>query len=174
MENTISASDILYREMMYFSVSQRFSDRWNVFLLESAVSKVQSPPTRTSRRNQSKAKSRPVEPEVDLQLLKTLCKENECNAEEVWAPIFVSFNHKNIFHCPLLCVHLALLVLYSQVKNVYQTSFSAFLESLDLSRSPDFPQVEWWLSQQPHCCLALLSALHLLFPSDISSCFILP
>uniref|UniRef100_A0A8C4IRJ3 Retinoblastoma-associated protein n=1 Tax=Dicentrarchus labrax TaxID=13489 RepID=A0A8C4IRJ3_DICLA len=71
--------------------------------------KVQSPPTRTSRRNQSKAKSRPVEPEVDLQLLKTLCKENECNAEEV--------------------------------KNVYQTSFSAFLDSLDLSRAPDFPQV---------------------------------
>uniref|UniRef100_A0A8C4P126 Retinoblastoma-associated protein n=1 Tax=Dicentrarchus labrax TaxID=13489 RepID=A0A8C4P126_DICLA len=51
-------------------------------LYKSAISKVQSPPTRTSRRNQSKAKSRPVEPEVDLQLLKTLCKENECNAEE--------------------------------------------------------------------------------------------
>uniref|UniRef100_A0A8C4IX45 Retinoblastoma-associated protein n=1 Tax=Dicentrarchus labrax TaxID=13489 RepID=A0A8C4IX45_DICLA len=78
-------------------------------LYKSAISKVQSPPTRTSRRNQSKAKSRPVEPEVDLQLLKTLCKENECNAEEV--------------------------------KNVYQTSFSAFLDSLDLSRAPDFPQV---------------------------------
>ncbi|XP_045895574.1 retinoblastoma-associated protein [Micropterus dolomieu] len=78
-------------------------------LYKSAISKVQSPPTRTSRRNQSKAKSRPPEPEVDLQLLKTLCNENECNAEEV--------------------------------KNVYQTSFSAFLDSLDLSRSPDFPQV---------------------------------
>uniref|UniRef100_A0A671W0E9 Retinoblastoma-associated protein n=1 Tax=Sparus aurata TaxID=8175 RepID=A0A671W0E9_SPAAU len=78
-------------------------------LYKSAISKVQSPPTRTSRRNQSKAKSRPMVPEVDLQLLKTLCTENECNAEEV--------------------------------KNVYQTSFSAFLDSLDLSRSPDFPQV---------------------------------
>ncbi|XP_041807744.1 retinoblastoma-associated protein [Chelmon rostratus] len=78
-------------------------------LYKSAVSKVQSPATRTSRRNQSKAKARPPEPEVDLQLLKTLCNENECNAEEV--------------------------------KNVYQTSFSAFLDSLDLSRSPDFPQV---------------------------------
>ncbi|XP_068186956.1 retinoblastoma-associated protein isoform X2 [Antennarius striatus] len=76
-------------------------------LYKSAISKVQSPPTRTSRRNQSKAKSRPPEPEVDLQLLKTLCQENECNAEEV--------------------------------KNVYQTSFSAFMESLDLSKSPDFP-----------------------------------
>uniref|UniRef100_A0A4W6FWJ4 Retinoblastoma-associated protein n=1 Tax=Lates calcarifer TaxID=8187 RepID=A0A4W6FWJ4_LATCA len=78
-------------------------------LYKSAISKVQSPPTRASRRNQSKAKSRPPEPEVDVQLLETLCKENECNAEEV--------------------------------KNVYQTSFSAFLDSLDLSRSQDFPQV---------------------------------
>ncbi|KAG7223260.1 hypothetical protein INR49_015616 [Caranx melampygus] len=78
-------------------------------LYKSSISKVQSPPTRTSRRNQSKAKSRPPEPEMDVQLLETLCKENECNAEEV--------------------------------KNVYQTSFSAFLDSLDLPRSPDFPQV---------------------------------
>uniref|UniRef100_A0A8D0B552 Retinoblastoma-associated protein n=1 Tax=Sander lucioperca TaxID=283035 RepID=A0A8D0B552_SANLU len=77
-------------------------------LYKSAISKVQSPPTRTSRRNQSKAKFRPPEPEVDLQLLKTLCEENECNAEEV--------------------------------KNVYQTSFSTFLDSLDFSRSSDFPQ----------------------------------
>ncbi|XP_005922155.1 retinoblastoma-associated protein [Haplochromis burtoni] len=78
-------------------------------LYKSAISKIQSPPTRTSRRNQSKTKSRAVEPEVDVQLLETLCKENECSAEEV--------------------------------KNVYQTSFMAFLESMDLSRSPDFPQV---------------------------------
>ncbi|CAK6953667.1 retinoblastoma-associated protein [Scomber scombrus] len=78
-------------------------------LYQSAISKVHSPPTRTTRRNQSKAKSRPPEPEMDVQLLETLCKENECNAEEV--------------------------------KNVYQTSFSAFLDSLDLSRWPDFPQV---------------------------------
>lgn len=79
-------------------------------LYKSAISKVQSPPTRTSRRSQSKAKSRPLEPEVDLQLLKTLCNENECNGEEV--------------------------------KNVYQTSFLAFLESLDFSKSPDFPQAK--------------------------------
>uniref|UniRef100_UPI003AAFA32C retinoblastoma-associated protein isoform X1 n=1 Tax=Centroberyx gerrardi TaxID=166262 RepID=UPI003AAFA32C len=84
-------------------------------LYQSAISKAQSPPTRTSRRNQSKAKPRLPEPEVDVQLLETLCKENECNAEEV--------------------------------KNVYQTSFSAFLESMDLARSPDFPQVND-LSQQ--------------------------
>uniref|UniRef100_A0A668AIB2 Retinoblastoma-associated protein n=1 Tax=Myripristis murdjan TaxID=586833 RepID=A0A668AIB2_9TELE len=77
-------------------------------LYQSAINRGQSPPTRTSRRNQSKAKPRPPEPEVDMQLLETLCKENDCNAEEV--------------------------------KNVYQTSFSAFLESMDLSRSLDFPQ----------------------------------
>uniref|UniRef100_A0A8C3B1N5 Retinoblastoma 1 n=1 Tax=Cyclopterus lumpus TaxID=8103 RepID=A0A8C3B1N5_CYCLU len=47
-------------------------------LYKSAISKVQSPPTRTSRRSQSKAKSKPLEPEVDLQLLKTLCNENDC------------------------------------------------------------------------------------------------
>lgn len=78
-------------------------------LYRSAISTVQSPPTRTSRRNQSKAKPRPPEPELDVQLLETLSKENECNTEEV--------------------------------KNVYQTSFIAFLESLDLSKSADLPQV---------------------------------
>ncbi|KAM9846676.1 retinoblastoma-associated protein [Aulostomus maculatus] len=78
-------------------------------LYQSAVSKVQSPATRTSRRNQSAAKSRPPEPEMDVQLLETLCKENDCNIDEV--------------------------------KNVYQTSFSGFLDSLDLSRSPGFPQL---------------------------------
>uniref|UniRef100_A0A1A8SCW2 Retinoblastoma-associated protein n=1 Tax=Nothobranchius rachovii TaxID=451742 RepID=A0A1A8SCW2_9TELE len=75
-------------------------------LYQSSSNKV---PTRASRRSQNKAKSRPAEPELDVQLLETLCKENECSLEEV--------------------------------KNVYQTSFLAFLESLDLSRSPDFPQV---------------------------------
>lgn len=48
-------------------------------------------------------------------------------------------------HCQhyYYCVYLAsfTLKLCVQVKNVYQTSFSAFLDSLDLSRSPDFPQV---------------------------------
>ncbi|KAM3868853.1 retinoblastoma-associated protein [Diretmus argenteus] len=78
-------------------------------LYQSAISKAQSPPTRTSRRNQSKAKPRPPEPELDMQLLETLCKENECNLDEV--------------------------------KDVYQNSFSAFLNSVDLSRAPDFLQV---------------------------------
>ncbi|XP_061558132.1 retinoblastoma-associated protein isoform X1 [Phycodurus eques] len=77
-------------------------------LYQSAISKVQSPVTRTSRRNQKNAKARLVEPEVDVLLLETLCKENECNIDEV--------------------------------KNVYQTSFSAFLVSLDLPKSPGLPQ----------------------------------
>lgn len=60
---------------------------------ESAISKAQSPPGRTARRSQSKAKSRPPESEVDLQLLKTLCQENDCNSEEVWAPHPVSYRY---------------------------------------------------------------------------------
>ncbi|XP_061818210.1 retinoblastoma-associated protein [Nerophis lumbriciformis] len=78
-------------------------------LYQSAISKVQSPVTRTSRRNQNNAKARPPEPEVDVQLLETLCKKNECNTDEV--------------------------------KNVYQTSFSAFLSSMDLPKSSGLPQV---------------------------------
>ncbi|XP_015251259.1 PREDICTED: retinoblastoma-associated protein isoform X2 [Cyprinodon variegatus] len=79
-------------------------------LYQSAISKVQSPPTRTSRRSQSKAKSRPAERELDMQLLETLCKDNGCNMEEVM--------------------------------NVYQTSFVAFLDSMDNLRSTDFPNVD--------------------------------
>ncbi|XP_072518823.1 retinoblastoma-associated protein [Salminus brasiliensis] len=49
-------------------------------LYKSAMSTTaQSPPTRTSRRN--KAKPRP--PEVDAQLLETLCKESDCSMDEV-------------------------------------------------------------------------------------------
>ncbi|XP_057677210.1 retinoblastoma-associated protein [Corythoichthys intestinalis] len=77
-------------------------------LYQSAISKFQSPVTRTSRRNQNSAKARAAEPEVDLLLLETLCKENECNVDEV--------------------------------KNVYQTSFSAFLVSLDLHKLSGLPQ----------------------------------
>ncbi|XP_077360489.1 retinoblastoma-associated protein isoform X2 [Festucalex cinctus] len=77
-------------------------------LYQSAVSKVQIPVTRTSRRNQNNAKARPAEPEANMLLLETLCKENECNIDEV--------------------------------KNVYQSSFSAFLVSLDLPKSPGLPQ----------------------------------
>uniref|UniRef100_A0A8K9VCS4 Retinoblastoma 1 n=1 Tax=Oncorhynchus mykiss TaxID=8022 RepID=A0A8K9VCS4_ONCMY len=77
-------------------------------LYQSVISTAQSPPTRTSRRNQSKAKPRQAPPEVDVQLLETLCKENDCSVEEV--------------------------------KSVYQTSFSAFLDSMSLSGTRDLPQ----------------------------------
>ncbi|XP_041751018.1 retinoblastoma-associated protein [Coregonus clupeaformis] len=77
-------------------------------LYQSAISTGQSPPTRTSRRNQSKAKPRQAPQEVDVQLLETLCKENDCSVEEV--------------------------------KSVYQTSFSAFLDSMSLSGTWDLPQ----------------------------------
>uniref|UniRef100_A0A674BHY4 Retinoblastoma-associated protein n=1 Tax=Salmo trutta TaxID=8032 RepID=A0A674BHY4_SALTR len=50
---------------------------------QSVISTAQSPPTRTSRRNQSKAKPRQAPPEVDVQLLESLCKENDCSVEEV-------------------------------------------------------------------------------------------
>ncbi|KAG7280216.1 hypothetical protein CRUP_037577 [Coryphaenoides rupestris] len=58
----------------------------------------------------TRAKPRPAppEPELDVQLLDALCKENDCNLEEV--------------------------------KNLYQTSFCGFLESMDLLRSQDLPQ----------------------------------
>uniref|UniRef100_A0A4W5NBU7 Retinoblastoma-associated protein n=1 Tax=Hucho hucho TaxID=62062 RepID=A0A4W5NBU7_9TELE len=77
-------------------------------LYQSVICTAQSPPTRTSRRNQSKAKPRQAPPEVDVQLLETLCKENDCSVEEV--------------------------------KSVYQTSFSAFLDSMSLSGTRDLPQ----------------------------------
>lgn len=52
-------------------------------------------------------------------------------------PCLHILSYENIWlllSCPLCCPHL-------QVKNVYQTSFLAFLDSMDLSRSTDFPQV---------------------------------
>uniref|UniRef100_A0A8C9SXC7 Retinoblastoma 1 n=1 Tax=Scleropages formosus TaxID=113540 RepID=A0A8C9SXC7_SCLFO len=65
-----------------------------------------SPPTRTSRRNQGRAKPRPLK--EDHKLLEILCKENDCSMEEV--------------------------------KHVYLTSFSAFLDSMKLSGSRDLPE----------------------------------
>ncbi|KAJ8405875.1 hypothetical protein AAFF_G00313120 [Aldrovandia affinis] len=49
-----------------------------------------SPLTRTSRRNHGKAKPRP--PEVDLRLLETLCKENECSVDEASEVCLTSFS----------------------------------------------------------------------------------
>ncbi|CAG02920.1 unnamed protein product, partial [Tetraodon nigroviridis] len=75
-------------------------------LYKSAISKVHNPPARAARRSQSKAKSRPPESEVDLQLLKTLCKENDCNSEEVGGPRPV-FNTYTKVKCLVFarCVH---------------------------------------------------------------------
>lgn len=105
--------DLVISFQLLLCAMEYYIKRWPADLLQplyrSAISTVQSPPTRTSRRNQSKAKPRPPEPELDVQLLETLSKENGCNAEEV--------------------------------KNVYQTSFIAFLESLDLLKSVDLPQL---------------------------------
>uniref|UniRef100_A0A3Q3SAJ1 Retinoblastoma-associated protein n=1 Tax=Mastacembelus armatus TaxID=205130 RepID=A0A3Q3SAJ1_9TELE len=101
--------DLVISFQLLLCTLELFIKRCPSELLQPLYSKVQSTPTRTSRRNQSKAKSRPPEPEINVQLLETLCKENECSTEEV--------------------------------KNVYQTSFSAFLDLLDLSRVPEFPPV---------------------------------
>uniref|UniRef100_A0A9J8CPS6 Retinoblastoma 1 n=2 Tax=Cyprinus carpio TaxID=7962 RepID=A0A9J8CPS6_CYPCA len=79
------------------------------WLAASAVSSsTLSPPTRTSRRNQGKAKTRP--PEMDVQLLETLCKESDCSVDEV--------------------------------KNVYQMTFCAFLDSVGLSGLQGLPPLE--------------------------------
>uniref|UniRef100_A0AAY5ETJ1 Retinoblastoma-associated protein n=1 Tax=Electrophorus electricus TaxID=8005 RepID=A0AAY5ETJ1_ELEEL len=73
-------------------------------LYKSAISvSTQGLPTRTSRRNKAKLQL----PEVDMQLLETLCKESDCSVDEV--------------------------------KNVYQSSFSVFLDSLNLLGSQDLP-----------------------------------
>lgn len=72
---------------------------------ESAISKVQIPVTRTSRRNQNNAKARPVEPEVDMQLLETLCKENQCNVDEVCVALVLCSaldKHHIEYRCALL------------------------------------------------------------------------
>ncbi|KAJ8348542.1 hypothetical protein SKAU_G00271310 [Synaphobranchus kaupii] len=56
---------------------------------KTAANGLGQPMTRTSRRNHGKAKPRP--PEVDLRLLETLCKENECSVDEVKNVCLTSF-----------------------------------------------------------------------------------
>lgn len=89
----------------------------------------------------------------------------------------------------LSCLRLASLapLFCSQVKNVYQSSFSAFLDSLDVSRGADFPQVDCDFHgtcsavKLPTYCFHLLSlpsacccwACGCLDAVDRSSCFIL-
>lgn len=141
------------------SVHVTKADKWLAFpyCSESAVSKVQSPPARAARRSQSKAKSRPLEPEVDLQLLKTLCQENDCNSEEVGGPSTDRLSSN------VLSLHSVYIIYFSpllrlQVKNVYQTSFTAFLDSLNLSGAPHFPQVRRSIISTPAPVFAFLSS----------------
>uniref|UniRef100_A0A8C1XEM7 Retinoblastoma-associated protein n=1 Tax=Cyprinus carpio TaxID=7962 RepID=A0A8C1XEM7_CYPCA len=104
--------DLVIAFQLLLCVLEFFTKRFAPSLLlspyKSAVSSsTLSPPTRTSRRNQGKAKTRP--PEMDVQLLETLCKESDCSVDEV--------------------------------KNVYQMTFCAFLDSVGLSGLQGLPPV---------------------------------
>lgn len=63
-----------------------------------------------------------------------------------------NYNFTNYVCCPIFCL---------QVKNVYQTSFSAFLDSLDLSGAMHFPQVGG--VDCPNACVTVCLALRLRF-----------
>uniref|UniRef100_A0A8C1K3R0 Retinoblastoma-associated protein n=1 Tax=Cyprinus carpio TaxID=7962 RepID=A0A8C1K3R0_CYPCA len=102
--------DLVIAFQLLLCVLEFFTKRFTPSLLQSPYksavsSSTLSPPTRTSRRNQGKAKPRP--PEMDVQLLETLCKESDCSVDEV--------------------------------KNVYQTTFCAFLDSVGLSGLQGLP-----------------------------------
>uniref|UniRef100_A0A672SBF2 Retinoblastoma-associated protein-like n=1 Tax=Sinocyclocheilus grahami TaxID=75366 RepID=A0A672SBF2_SINGR len=104
--------DLVIAFQLLLCVLEFFAKRFTPSLLQSPYksavsSSTLSPPTRTSRRNQGKAKTRP--PEMDVQLLETLCKESDCSVDEV--------------------------------KNVYQTTFCAFLDSVGLSGLQGLPPV---------------------------------
>ncbi|XP_030637557.1 retinoblastoma-associated protein [Chanos chanos] len=105
--------DLVIAFQLLLCVLEFFTKRCVSSLLQpqyksSVSATTQSPPVRTSRRNHGKAKPRP--PEMDMQLIEVLCKENDCSVDEV--------------------------------KNVYQTSFSAFLDHMGLSGSQELPDVE--------------------------------
>uniref|UniRef100_A0A673KL21 Retinoblastoma-associated protein n=1 Tax=Sinocyclocheilus rhinocerous TaxID=307959 RepID=A0A673KL21_9TELE len=105
--------DLVIAFQLLLCVLEFFTKRFTPSLLQSPYksavsSSTLSPPTRTSRRNQGKAKPRP--PEMDVQLLVTLCKESDCSVDEV--------------------------------KNVYQTTFCAFLDSVGLSGLQVLPPVK--------------------------------
>uniref|UniRef100_A0A8C1S3J9 Retinoblastoma 1 n=1 Tax=Cyprinus carpio TaxID=7962 RepID=A0A8C1S3J9_CYPCA len=78
--------DLVIAFQLLLCVLEFFTKRFTPSLLQSPYksavsSSTLSPPTRTSRRNQGKAKPRP--PEMDVQLLETLCKESDCSVDEV-------------------------------------------------------------------------------------------
>ncbi|KAL2095304.1 hypothetical protein ACEWY4_010023 [Coilia grayii] len=84
--------DLVISFQLLVCVLEFFIKRISPSLLKSQYS-TKLTPTRSSRRNQSKAKQRP--PEANEPLLEVLCKENECSLDEV----------KNLYEtvfCPFL------------------------------------------------------------------------
>lgn len=134
-----------------------------LYLSESAISKVQSTPARTARRSQSKAKSRPPEPEVDLQLLKTLCQENDCNSEEVWAPHPVFYRYTIVrllalSHCVTSLIYPFVVVTGEECVPDQFLSFPGLTRSV---RSPTISSGQE--VDHPNTCSTLCLALHLRF-----------
>lgn len=85
-----------------------------------------------------------AKPNPDLQSQRWTCSFSRLCAKRTNATQKRSVcHHINSLCCShvFLCSFVLYTVHHMQVKNVYQTSFSAFLDSLDLLRSPDFPQV---------------------------------
>uniref|UniRef100_A0A8C2INS5 Retinoblastoma 1 n=1 Tax=Cyprinus carpio TaxID=7962 RepID=A0A8C2INS5_CYPCA len=90
--------DLVIAFQLLLCVLEFFTKRFAPSLLlspyKSAVSSsTLSPPTRTSRRNQGKAKTRP--PEMDVQLLETLCKESDCSVDELET---LSKQYEELYH----------------------------------------------------------------------------
>uniref|UniRef100_A0A6Q2YLI7 Retinoblastoma-associated protein n=1 Tax=Esox lucius TaxID=8010 RepID=A0A6Q2YLI7_ESOLU len=89
-----------------------------------------TPPTRTSRRNQSKAKPCQPPPEVDVQLLETLCKENDCSLEEVFSRI-MKLESANLSCLGCFLVSACYLYLSFQASNLSQQYEELYLKSRD-------------------------------------------
>uniref|UniRef100_A0A671RR83 Retinoblastoma-associated protein-like n=1 Tax=Sinocyclocheilus anshuiensis TaxID=1608454 RepID=A0A671RR83_9TELE len=90
--------DLVIAFQLLLCVLEFFTKRFTPSLLQSPYksafsSSTLSPPTRTSRRNQGKAKTRP--PEMDVQLLETLCKESDCSVDELET---LSKQYEELYH----------------------------------------------------------------------------
>ncbi|XP_016088755.1 retinoblastoma-associated protein-like [Sinocyclocheilus grahami] len=91
-------NDLVIGFQLLLCVLEFFTKRFTPSLLQSPYksavsSSTLSPPTRTSRRNQGKAKPRP--PEMDVQLLETLCKESDCGVDEIET---LSKQYEELYH----------------------------------------------------------------------------
>uniref|UniRef100_A0A671RPU8 Retinoblastoma-associated protein-like n=1 Tax=Sinocyclocheilus anshuiensis TaxID=1608454 RepID=A0A671RPU8_9TELE len=90
--------DLVIAFQLLLCVLEFFTKRFTPSLLQSpytfsTVTETFHPPTRTSRRNQGKAKTRP--PEMDVQLLETLCKESDCSVDELET---LSKQYEELYH----------------------------------------------------------------------------